>query len=123
MNLQFDYVPNDDRFDPRDMSRPWGRLTAKMNAGTSIIEATLWPDGAHVLNIPDRRANLGAVVTAAQLAEFARAVESTAKGCARCDATEMQGIELAAKAARIRAGLAALDAAVMGTSSSIEGAR
>ena len=122
MSMQFDYVPNDDRTDPRDTSRPWGRLTAKMNGGTSIIEATLWPDGANILKIPARRANLGAVVTAAQLAEFARAVESTAKGCARCDATELQGIELAAKAERIRAGAAArirasaakLDAAVMG---------
>ena len=123
MNMQFDYVPTYDRTDPRDMSRPWGRLTAKMNGGTSIIEATLWPDGAHILKIPARRANLGAVVTAAQLAEFARAVESTAKGCARSDATEMQGIELATKAARVRAGLAKLDAAVMGTSTSIEGAR
>ena len=106
MNMQFDYVPNDDRTDPRDGSRPWGRLTAKTNAGTSVIEVTLWPDGAHVLNIPDRRANLGAVVTAAQLAEFARMVGSTAEWCARCDATETQLVELAAKAARTRAALA-----------------
>ena len=106
MNMQFEHMPNDDRTDPRDMSRPWGRLTAKMNAGTSIIEATLWPDGAHILKIPARRTNLGAVVTAAQLAELARIVASTAEWCARCDATELQGVELAAKAARIRAALA-----------------
>ena len=89
MNMQFEHEPNDERTDPRDGSRPWGRLTAKTNAGTSVIEVTLWPDGAHVLNIPGRRANLGAVVTAAQLAEFARAVESTAKGCADRDATAL----------------------------------
>ena len=106
MNMQFDYVPNDDRFDPRDASRPWGRLTAKMNAGTSIIEATLWPDGTHILKIPARRTNLGAVVTASELAEFARMVASTAGWCADRDATELQGVELAAKAARIRAALA-----------------
>ena len=107
MNMQFDYVPTYDRTDPRDMSRPWGRLTATMNAGTSIIEATLWPDGAHVLNIPDRRANLGAVVTASELAEFARMVASTAGWCADRDAAELQGVVLAANAARIRAALAA----------------
>ena len=114
MNMQFDYVPNDDRFDPRDGSRPWGRLTAKTNAGTSVIEVTLWPDGAHVLNIPGRRANLGAVVTASQLAEFARMVGSTAEWCADRDAAELQGVELASKAERVRAALAKLDAAVMG---------
>ena len=123
MNMQFDYVPTFDRTDPRDMSRPWGRLTAKTNGGTSVLTASLWPDGAHVIKITHAHtANLGAVVTASELAEFARAVESTAKGCARCDATELQGIELAAKAERIRAGAAArirasaakLDAAVMG---------
>ena len=107
MTMQFDYVPTFDRPDPRDMPRPWGRLTAKMNAGTSIIEATLWPDGRHVLKIPDRRANLGAVVTASQLAEFARMVASTAEWCAGRDAAELQGVELAANAARVRAGLAA----------------
>ena len=106
MNMQFEHMPNGDRTDPRDGSRPWGRLTAKTNAGTSVIEVTLWPDGAHVLNIPGRRANLGAVVTAAQLAEFARMVGSTAEWCARCDVTEIQHVELAAKAARIRAALA-----------------
>ena len=106
MTMQFDYVPTFDRTDPRDASRPWGRLTAKMNAGTSIIEATLWPDGAHILKIPARRTNLGAVVTASQLAEFARMVESTAEWCAGDDAAEMHGVELAAKAARIRASLA-----------------
>ena len=114
MNMQFDYVPNDDRTDPRDASRSWGRLTAKMNGGTSIIEATLWPDGAHILKIPARRANLGAVVTASQLAEFARMVESTAGWCADRDATELQGVELAAKAARIHVALAALVDAVTG---------
>ena len=123
MNMQFEHMPNDDRTDPRDMSRPWGRLTAKTNAGTSVLTASLWPDGAHVIKITHAHtANLGAVVTAAELAEFARVVESTAKGCAGDDAAEMQGVELAAKAARIRAGLAKLDAAVMGTSG-IEGAR
>ena len=107
MNMQFEHVPNDDRTDPRDGSRPWGRLTAKTNAGTSVIEVTLWPDGAHVLNIPDRRANLGAVVTAAQLAEFARMVGSTAEWCARCDATETQLVEAyRASAARGHAALA-----------------
>lgn len=106
MSMQFDYVPNSERTDPRDASRSWGRLTAKMNAGTSIIEATLWPDGAHILKIPARRTNLGAVVTAPQLAEFARMVESTAGWCARCDGAEVQYLELAAKAARIRAALA-----------------
>ena len=140
MNMQFDYVPNDDRFDPRDMSRPWGRLTAKMNAGTPIIEATLWPDGRHVLKtrldagaagpwmapLGGRRTKLGAdgepveraagaapqlaVVTASELAEFARMVASTAEWCAGRDATELQGVELAAKAARIRAALADPDA-------------
>ena len=95
MNMQFDYVPNGARTDPRDMSRPWGRLTAKTNAGTSIIEATLWPDGAHILKIPARRTNLGAVVTASELAEFARMVASTAGWCADRDATELQGVELA----------------------------
>lgn len=103
MNMQFDYMPNDERTDPRS-SRPWGRLTATMNAGTSVLTASLWPDGRHVIKIP--RANLGAVVTAAQLAEFARMVESTAGWCARCDATEVQYLELAAKAARIRTALA-----------------
>ena len=112
--MQLEYMANDDRTDPRDMSRPWGRLTATMNAGTSIIEATLWPDGRHVLNIPGRRANLGAVVTAAQLAVFARAVESTAKGCAGDDAAERPGVELAAKAARIRAALGYPDAVTGG---------
>ena len=128
MNMQFEYMANDDRTDPRDMSRPWGRLTATTDAGTSIIEATLWPDGRHVLKIR-RRTKLGAdgepveraagaapqlaVVTAAQLAEFARMVESTAKGCAGDDAAEMHGVELADKAARIRAALWA--DAVMGT--------
>ena len=106
MTMQFDYVPNDERTDPRDASRPWGRLTAKTNAGTSVLTASLWPDGAHVIKIPSRRANLGAVVTAPQLAEFARMVESTAEWCAGRDATELQGVELAAKAARIRAALA-----------------
>ena len=109
MNMQFDYVPNDDRFDPRDMSRPWGRLTAKMNAGTSIIEATLWPDGAHILKMPARRANLGAVVTATELAEFARMVESTAEWCAVRDVR----LVLRAAAAMPRAALADPDA-VMG---------
>lgn len=100
MNMQFDYMPNDERTDPRD-ARPWGRLTATMHpAGTSVLTASLWPDGRHVIRIP--RANIGAVVTAAQLAEFARMVESTAEWCARSDATEIQHIELAAKAARIR---------------------
>lgn len=104
MNLTFD--PNPDRTNPRDASRSWGRLTAKMNAGTSIIEATLWPDGAHILKIPARRTNLGAVVTASQLAEFALILGSTARWCARCDATELQGVELADKVARLRAALA-----------------
>ena len=85
MNMQFEHEPNDDRTDPRDGSRPWGRLTAKTNAGTSVIEVTLWPDGAHVLNIPGRRTHLGAVVTAAQLADLARMVESTAEWCAGHD--------------------------------------
>ncbi len=104
MNMQFDYVPNDERTDPRDASRPWGRLTATMHAGTSVLTASLWPDGRHVIKIP--RPNIGAVVTSAQLAEFARMVESTAGWCARSDATEIQHVELAAKAARIRADLA-----------------
>ena len=108
MNMQFDYMANDDRTDPRDMSRPWGRLTAKTNAGTSVLTASLWPDGAHVIKITHAQtANLGAVVTAAELAEFARMVASTATWCADRDAAELQGVELAAKAARIRAGLAA----------------
>lgn len=110
MNMQFDYVPNDARTDPRDGSRSWGKLTAKMNAGTSIIEATLWPDGAHILKIPARRTNLGAVVTASQLAEFALILGSTARWCARCDATETQHVDLAAKVAQIRAALADPDA-------------
>ena len=128
MTMQFEYMANDDRTDPRDMSRPWGRLTATTDAGIAAIVATLWPDGRHVLEIrreaprqlpffptgadgePVERAAGAApqlaVVTAAQLAEFARMVESTAKGCAGRDATELQGVELAAKAARIRAALA-----------------
>ena len=106
MNMQFDYVPNDARTDPRDMSRPWGRLTAKMNAGMSDVELSLWPDGAHILKVAARGTNIGAVVTASQLAELARMVESTAGWCARCDATELQGVELAAKAARTRTALA-----------------
>ena len=110
MNMQFEHEPNDDRTDPRDGSRPWGRLTAKTNAGTSVIEVTLWPDGAHVLNIPGRRANLGAVVTAAQLAEFARMVESTAEWCAGNDDLV---VVLRAAAAMPRAALADPDA-VMG---------
>ena len=83
MNMQFDYMPNDERTDPRDASRPWGRLTATMHAGTSVLTASLWPDGRHVIKIP--RPNIGAVVTAAQLAEFARMVESTAEWCAGND--------------------------------------
>ena len=107
MTMQFDYVPYDERTDPRDASRPWGRLTAKTNAGTSVLTASLWPDGAHVIKITHAQtASLGAVVTAPQLAEFARMVESTAGWCADRDATELQGVELAAKAARIRAALA-----------------
>ena len=113
MTMQFDYVPNDDRFDPRDMSRPWGRLTAKMNAGTSIIEATLWPDGAHILKVPARRANLGAVVTAPQLAEFARMVESTAGWCADHDKLVLV---LRAAADLPRAALADPDAVMGGES-------
>lgn len=115
MNLTFD--PNPDRTNPRDASRPWGRLTAKMNAGTSLIEAALWPDGAHILKIPARRTNLGAVVTASQLAEFAQIVESVAQWCADADAAEVQHADVAAKVARIRTGLAGLDDAVMGLES------
>lgn len=115
MNLTFD--PNPDRTNPRDASRPWGRLTAKMNAGTSIIEAALWPDGAHILKIPARRTNLGAVVTASQLAEFAQIVESVAQWCADCDAAELRLDGVAVEVAQIRTGLAALDAAVMGVES------
>lgn len=85
MMLHFQCVPNADRTDPADMSRPWGRLTAKMNAGTSIVEVALWPDGAHILKVPDRRTNMGATVTAAQLAELARLVKSVAEGCAAHD--------------------------------------
>ena len=83
MNMQFDYMPNAERTDPRDASQAWGRLTATMHAGTSVLTASLWPDGRHVIKIP--RPNIGAVVTSAQLAEFARMVESTAEWCAGHD--------------------------------------
>ena len=101
MNMQFDYMPNDERTDPRDASRPWGRLTATMHAGTSVLTASLWPDGRHVIKIP--RPNIGAVVTAAQLAEFARMVESTAEWCAGNDDLV---VVLRAAAAMPRAALA-----------------
>lgn len=112
MNLTFD--PNPDRTNPRDASRPWGRLTAKMNAGTSIIEAALWPDGAHILKIPARRTNLGAVVTVSQLAAFAQIVEAVAQWCADCDAAEAQHAGVAAKVAAIRASLGDVANDVMG---------
>lgn len=113
MNLTFDHNP--DRTNPRDASRPWGRLTAKMNAGTSIIEAALWPDGAHILKIPARRTNLGAVVTASQLAELAQIVESVAQWCADCDAAQAQHAAAAATAEAYGPPLTALD--VMGVES------
>ena len=104
MNMQFDYMPNDERTDPRDASRPWGRLTATMHAGTSVLTASLWPDGRHVIKIP--RANIGAVVTAAELAEFARMVESTAEWCGRCDVARVLARRARAERAWFRAALA-----------------
>lgn len=93
MNIRYEFVPNADRTDPRDMSRPWGRLIAKWNHATSVVEVALWPDGPHILKVPARRTNMGATVTAAQLAELARVVQSVAELCADRDVTHRHVIE------------------------------
>lgn len=93
MAMQFEFTPNADRTDPADMSRPWGRLTAKINAGMSDVELSLWPDGAHILKVAARGTNIGAVVTASRLAELARIVQSVAELCADRDVTHSHVIE------------------------------
>lgn len=85
MAMQFEFVPNAERTDPRDMSRPWGLLTAK--AAYQLVKVTLWPEGKHVLKVR------GALVTAQQIAELAQIVQSVAEGCADNDAVARHAIE------------------------------
>ena len=79
------FEPNPARTRSDDTSRPWGDLTVKLYGGSTILAVNLWPDGRHVLRIPENRNNFGALVTSDTLVDLAVVIDAFETRCAQLD--------------------------------------
>lgn len=79
------FEPNKERNNSKDTSRAWGDLTVKLYGGSTILTMSLWPDGRHVLKVPERRNNFGALVTSDDLVDLACAVDTLEAWLTRFD--------------------------------------
>ena len=79
------FEPNQARTRSDDTSRAWGDLTVKLYGGSTILTVNLWPDGRHVLQIPEKRNNFGALVTSDTLVDLAVVIDAFETRCAQLD--------------------------------------
>ena len=79
------FEPNQARTSSDDTSRAWGDLTVKLYGGSTILTVNLWPDGRHVLRIPEKRNNFGALVTSDTLVDLAVVIDAFETRCAQLD--------------------------------------
>ena len=79
------FEPNPDRTRSDDTSRAWGDLTVKLYGGSTILTVNLWPDGRHVLKVPENRSNFGALVTCDILVDLAVVIDAFETRCAKLD--------------------------------------
>lgn len=83
--MPINFTPNQARTRSNDTSRAWGDLTVKLYGGSTILTVNLWPDGRHVLRIPENRNNLGALVTSDTLVDLAVVIDAFDTRCAQLD--------------------------------------